>query len=182
MKINKDDLYLLWYENGEGEKFVEVFDDDNKFVPPPEGFIYQHSTFPAVIRHNIIRMVQKEEVDECNHPEEYVVKKKSIEKARECTKCNGYQVRRDDGSWPFDDEWVAEGSKLFMSSEISWREDLVIVLCTKGLYSLTESILIAARACERCRNVLAHENGLKWGYPEGGKKWEKCNTTCGFCK
>lgn len=42
-----------------------------------------------------------------------------------------------------------------------WREDLVVALMRN--HSLTQSILIAALACQNCRKQLAHDLGLSWG-------------------
>ena len=43
----------------------------------------------------------------------------------------------------------------------SYPEDLVLAMANSGDYTLGESILIAANACERCLNVLGHTYGLK---------------------
>lgn len=72
-------------------------------------------------------------------------------------------------------EEIAEGHQ-------TWPEDLVLAMANSGDYSLSESILIAAQSCERCLNVLCYEYGLDDGYPEGSEQWEKCGTSCEFCK
>lgn len=79
-----------------------------------------------------------------------------------------------------------------MTGTASWSEDLVLAMATKpretspgvveGPYKLSEAILIAAHACERCMNALAQRYGLDWGYPEFSEGWVESGTECQFCK
>lgn len=70
-----------------------------------------------------------------------------------------------------------------------WSEDLVLAMATKPRdiwrisepYRLSEAILIAASACERCMNALAHRYGLPWGYHEESEEYLQSRTRCGFC-
>jgi len=181
--IDPKKLRTLWYENEGGKKWDSPPDI---FKEPPDGFIYQHSTFPNVIRHNVLRIVQRSEVDKCNHPSQYIVKTGGwIDgvKGRECTKCRGTQVVEEKDypgdKWP--DKWDAEGSRDFMTMESSWQEDLVLAIANSGNFTLGEAILITSSACERCMNALANYYGLSWGYAEGSKEWGKSNTKCDFC-
>jgi hypothetical protein len=82
-----------------------------------------------------------------------------------------------------------DGSEVF-AGESSWWPALVLAMATVpwwkrvfGLkrYSIHEAILIVATSCERCMNALAHQYGLKDGYPEGGPAWRASNTRCHFC-
>lgn len=68
------------------------------------------------------------------------------------------------------------------SGESSWSEDLVLAIANTGEYSLSEAILIVVQSCERCMNALAHKYNIGWGYPEHSKEWNKCGTSCEFCK
>jgi len=76
-------------------------------------------------------------------------------------------------------------SKKMMEGESSWSDDLVCAMIRgdKGHQPMTASraIQIAAKACERCMNSLAHEYGLTWGYPEYSPEWQKCRTSCQWC-
>lgn len=49
------------------------------------------------------------------------------------------------------------------------------------LYSLFEAVLIAARACEGCLNVLLWEYGCGDGYPYKSERHQKVGTSCLFC-
>jgi hypothetical protein len=175
---------ILWYENEQGEKFIPDLTKD-EVVNPPAGFIYQHSQFPKELVHNCRRSVVREEVDQCPHPAEDVHKTygwiEGIE-GRECSRCHGTQIKNIGDNWP--DTWDANGSRTVISGNSSWPEDLVLAMATyeTGRFRLSDAILIAANACERCMNALAYNYGLSWGYPEGSDEWKRCNTTCKFCK
>ena len=62
-----------------------------------------------------------------------------------------------------------------------WSEDIVLAIYNNTEFSLKESIIIAARSCERCINALAFEYKLGNGYPKYSKEWHNCNTSCLFC-
>jgi hypothetical protein len=64
----------------------------------------------------------------------------------------------------------------------SWSEDLALAIFNNTEFKLKESIIISARSCERCMNSLAHEYGLSWGYPKYSNDWDRCGTSCLFCK
>ena len=74
-----------------------------------------------------------------------------------------------------------DGSERIGTSNSSWSEDLVLAMANSKDYTLSQSILIAANACERCMNSLAHKYGINWGYSEYGEEWKKSNTCCEFC-
>jgi hypothetical protein len=131
MRIEKQMLCELWYENEDGEKFIPNYGEN--FGNPPLGYFYQHGQFPTILRHSILKI--------------------------------------ENGS-----------SHEIMAAEMSWSEDLVLSMANSGKWKLREAILIAANACERCMNSLAHEYGLNWGYAEFSDEWEKCGTTCRFCR
>ena len=169
----------LWYENDAGVKWVPPIG----VSIPPHGFKYQHSQFPNYLRHTVLKLVQRDEVDNCTHPKDDVVKTygwiDGIE-GRECQRCKGTQVKSVDVEWP--EKWDAEGSRDLFAGESGYQEDLVLAMAKDGRYTLGESILLVANACERCMNSLAHKYGLKWGYPEKSEKWKKTNTQCDYCE
>ena len=180
MRIEKSMLPTLWYENEEGERYVPEMDH---FEPPPKGFIYQHTQFPTTLNHKVLRMIVRDEVDACQHPEEHVRPTggwiDGIE-GRECARCGGHQTRNTGQSWP--GKWSSDGAKDFMSGSGGWPQDLVLTMANSKDWSLAEAIIIAANSCERCMNALAHKYGLEWGYPEHSEEWIKTNTQCDFCK
>lgn len=181
MKIDVNQLRFLWYENAQGEKWVPDLTQGEP-PTPPQGFIYQLSRFPGIIRERMLRTVQREEVAACEHPEDFVVLTFGwIEgmTGRECRKCHGTQLKKKEDPWP--DEWDACGSRVMAESETTWSEDLVMAMVKSGDYGLKQAILIAATACERCMNVLLYQYGLGDGYPEGSEEWQKARTTCQFC-
>lgn len=73
----------------------------------------------------------------------------------------------------------------------SYWEELVIAMATAlpplRRFRLSEAILIAATACERCMNALAWQYGVKdgeghiAGYPEDSEEYRDTNTQCHFC-
>lgn len=60
--IDAKSLPTLWYENEAGDKYVPPLDGE---MPPeiPEGFEYQHSRFPTILREDVLRT--KPEGDGC---------------------------------------------------------------------------------------------------------------------
>lgn len=64
----------------------------------------------------------------------------------------------------------------------TYSADLALALAysSNGL-SLADAIIVAATACERCGNALAHQGGLEWGYPEFGPEWQDSPTECAMC-
>lgn len=63
------------------------------------------------------------------------------------------------------------------------NEEVITAMVNSGDYTISEAIILWARSCERCMNVLAYKylNG-KDGYPEHSYEWNKCNTSCKFCE
>jgi len=171
----------LWYENEAGEKWEPDY-SKNGFDEPPEGFKYQISRFPSQLREGMLKIVQADEVAKCDHPDEHVAATggwvDGVE-GRECNACGGTQMRNTGQEWP--EKWEAYGSRSLGAMEMGWSEDLALGLVDKG-FTLGNAIIVAATSCERCMNTLAYECGLDWGYQEGSEDWEKCGTSCRFCK
>lgn len=86
-----------------------------------------------------------------------------------CQLEENYLMIQGDGS----SKSVAEGHSGY------WQE--VVEQMVRAGYSLDQSILIQANACERCRNVLAWEFGVG-GYPMYSIMWHKSGTECRICK
>ena len=181
MNIEIEKLRTLWYENECGQ----VEDVKIKDLPGAHdsSFIYQHSQFPNELSHRVFRSVVEKEVESCEHPSECVQKTHGwidgVE-GRECNKCHGLQTKKVEEKWP--EKWDAYGAREVCCGRSSWSEDLVLAMANSKDYSLSQSILIAANACSRCMNSLAHKYGLSWGYKEKSPEWEKTNTECDFCK
>lgn len=175
----------MWFENESGERII--LPTGKAFFPPPSGYNYFHTQNPTELVHDIHRFVLQPEVDVCPHPTAWVRPDLGLIdgfKGRKCQKCGGSQTVAvkdyPDGRWP--DRWDGAGAMGLGSDRTGWREDLVLALTNNGGYRLGEAILISARACERCMNALAHQYGLGWGYPEDSEDYQKCNTSCDFCK
>jgi len=169
----------LWYENEAGEKWLPDMKDP--LAEAPDGFKYQVSRFPTQLNTNWLKIVQADEVEACDHPEDWIrVDHGLIDgvEGQTCDKCGGYRSRKVGEEWP---KWEAYGSKDFMSGSSGWSEDLALALVKEG-FTLQNAIIVAASACERCMNVLAHECGLDWGYPEGSEDYNKCGTSCALCE
>lgn len=177
-----DEMETLWYENEAGDKWTPDYDKSDG-ITPPEGYIYQHSRFPCQVTDTILRMIVPKEVENCPHPAENVVKTHGWVdgmEGRECKMCGGTQLKKVGESWP--EKWDANGSRQLVSGTNGFSEDLALALVHKMNWSLSKAILVAAFACERCMNALAHECGLSWGYPEDSDDYRNTNTTCNFCR
>jgi hypothetical protein len=75
-----------------------------------------------------------------------------------------------------------DGQTEIGQSRQSWNEDLALAIAYRSNgWSLTDGIMIASLACERCMNALAYEANLNWGYPEFGEEWQETDTECQFC-
>lgn len=193
MNLSKP-IETLWYENAAGDKWVPKLDGDKHPEDGlPEGFVYQHSMFPTRLRHSILKIVQPSEVAACDHPSDHIRPTGGWVdgiKGRECRACNGTQVIEDDKDWP--EKWDAEGSRSILSGSCGYSDELALALCTAKEVAgnlklphplrLSQAIMIAVTACERCMNSLAHAVGLDWGYPEFSEDWQKCGTSCDLCE
>lgn len=73
-------------------------------------------------------------------------------------------------------------SEHVMTGHSSWPEDLVLAMANSKMYSLSEAILVVARSCGRCMNAMAHEFGMKWGYPADSDDFLESNTHCMHCE
>jgi len=178
-----DRFATLWYENDNGDRWYPDYEHDRPPQEPPAGFIYQHSRFPCELNHTILRCIVPQEVEKCPHPEEDVVKTygwvDGVE-GRECRRCGGKQMRKTGEEWP--ETWDANGSKEFMSMRNGFAGDLALALATNMQWPLDKAILVAAIACERCMNALAHKCGLDWGYPEDSEDYITSTTRCELCE
>lgn len=183
MKIDKKKLLTLWYENEKGEKFVpDMAVEGHPMDQVPDGFVYQHSQFPGYLRHNCYKSIIPEEVESCDHPDDFRKIDHGLIEGYEghtCDKCGGYQSKNCGEEWP--KEWDANGSRDVFSGESGWSEDLVLAMANSDDFTLSEAILASANSCERCMNSLSYKYGLDWGYEEGCKEWSECNTSCDFC-
>lgn len=188
MIIDDSKLWTLWYENAEGDKVLP--DLESPYEPlhhvPEEkrkGFIYQHAMFPNQISHSVCMIITKEAVDNCPHNEEDIRPTDGwIDgvKGRRCIGCGGTQVRNVDEPWG--DKWDSGHSCNLVGGNMGFIPDLAFAIAKSGDYNMSEAILIAARACERCMNALLHKYGLDDGYPEYSEEWHKARTTCQFCE
>jgi hypothetical protein len=190
MKLSK--LVTLWYENENGDKWIpKLTGDGDPMKGRPEGFIYQHSRFPTQLRTSVLLEGSVKEVGLCQHPMAAIRSISGLRgglKGRKCGACSGTQVVEEDIGWPR--FWKATGSREVFAMNEEWCDKLAVALHTSSLpstwgvsdLSLSEAILIAATACERCSNAMAHHLELGFGYPEGGKEWSKCGTSCELCE
>ena len=197
MRIEKEKLLTLWFEDREGN--VELPDPETGDVKDPDRFMYQHFRSPLTLTTRVSATVLEKEVESCAHPSESIRPTYGWidgTEGRECANCGGSQIRSGISvrkkwepkwfwnlrkpAWP--KEWKAEGSYEILIRSTSVSEDLVLALVMFGNFKLGEAILISATACERCLNVLAYDHNLRWGYEEGGDEWKEARTSCQFCE
>jgi hypothetical protein len=177
--IKPEHLRTLWYEDVDGNDLGEP---NYETLEEPTGAKYQVSRFPSQLTETWLQLIDQADVDTCLHPEEHIRKTygwvDGVE-GRECVLCHGTQVKDIDEPWP--DDWEGYGSREAMVGHMGWPEDLALAIANSGDFSLGESIIISATACERCTNAMAHDYGLEWGYKEFSEEWEKSGTICEFC-
>jgi 2'-5' RNA ligase len=184
--IHPEEIPTLWFENEAGDMCVPDLAHWGQDGYPggsiPKGFDFQFSAFPNVLRESILKTVRPDEVAACDHPSDY----RRIDhgllpeyEGERCDKCGGSRQRKKGEPWP---PWDWHGSVDMGAMESSWSEELVLALANKKGWKLGQAIMVAAKACERCMNVLAHEVGLDWGYEHGSEEWMRANTQCDFCK
>ncbi len=188
-------LHTLWYENENGDKWVPDLKKDFG-DPAPEGFIYQHSRFPRSLVENVLRLVTREDVDSCTHPE-ILVDHGLIAglEGRTCRFCGGFQHKKVGAPWPT--TWEAYGSRPAWRSESSYQVDVILAMVRPSAdemrvaqergYTITptpfdRAVILYTTACSRCVNVLAWRHGLADGYEEGSPEWNNSNTRCELCE
>jgi len=180
MKINKEDLKTLWYEDEKGNDLgYKGFD-----FGEPKNALYQVSQFPNQLTTTYLKRIKQEDVDKCKHPRKYI---KSTYGwidgivGRECSLCHGIQTKKKGLFHRWGKKWNGDSSREVFSCRMGWSEDLVLAMAKSGDYTLGESIIIAATSCERCMNVLRNKYGLD-GYEEYSEEWHKAGTSCKFCE
>ena len=181
MKIDKSKLETLWYEDEEGNK-IPCGDEVS-----PEGAAYQVSMFPLEVREVHLKLIKQKDVDKCRHKRAWIKRTygwvKGL-KGRECQCCHGTQLRKWWQLWG--EKWEGYGSREVFSSNVhigGGTGELLVAMANSGDYTLEEAMLVYAKACERCSNVLWHKYiGGKEGYEEYSAEWKKANTVCDFCK
>lgn len=180
MKINKENLKTLWYEDKGGNNLgYKGFD-----FKTPENAKYYVSRFPNQLTTTYLKLIKQEDVDKCKHPRKYIKPTYGWIDGivgRECLLCHGTQIKKKGITHRWGKKWDGYGAREIMSGHATWSEDLVMAMAKSGDYTLKESILIAATSCERCMNVLRNKYGLD-GYEEYSEEWQKCGTSCEFCR
>jgi 2'-5' RNA ligase len=183
--IHPEEIPTLWFENESGDMYVPDLAHWGQEGYPggsiPKGFDFQFSAFPNVLRESILKMVRPDEVAACDHPTDYRRVDHGLlpeYEGERCDKCGGSRQRKRGEPWP---PWDDHGSVDMGAMNSSWSEELVLALANRKGWKLGQAIMVVAKACERCMNVLAHEVGLDWGYEHGSEEWKRSNTKCDFC-
>ena len=73
-------------------------------------------------------------------------------------------------------------STAVMEGNRGFPEDLVTAMVRSEQWDVGDAIMVAAQACSRCMNGLAHHYGLKWGMEIGSKEFLTHNTVCSMCE
>lgn len=183
MIIKKEQLQTTWYEDDKGNI---VPHDKNDIMAPKEATTYI-SVKVLEVADNYYKIVRQEDVDKCKHPRTYRRFDNGLikgYKGRICDKCGGTQTRK----WyePWGRKWVGSGvRKMFTGSTHIGRgnTDLIMAMVNSGDYDLQDALLVLARSCERCGNVLTRKYlGGGHGYEEYSADWFICGTSCQFCQ
>lgn len=180
-RINPEGVKTLWFENEAGQKWYPNLEGNGYPGDVPEGYIYQRS-LDTSMKDSILKTVQEDEVANCDHSAEFRVTDHGWVDGMEgerCQQCGGHYVRKVGET---EENWEATGSVPVMSGSSGWSDDLALAIANSAGVPLHKAIVIAASACERCMNALAHEHGLDWGYPEMSEDWKKSGTVCEFCE
>jgi GNAT superfamily N-acetyltransferase/uncharacterized protein YukE len=68
------------------------------------------------------------------------------------------------------------------AGESSYPTDLVNTMVRSGQWDVGDAIMVAAKSCERCLNVLLDHYGLDDGYPFDSEEYWRCGTRCDMCR
>jgi len=181
MKINKETLKVLWYEDKDGNKLIDSCDFDNS---EPENAEYFASRFPCELHEKHYKSIKQSDVDKCNHPRKYIVPTYGWIDGivgRECKVCHGTQTKKKGIFHRWGKKWNGGSSKEIIACITTYSEDLVLAMANSKDFTLSEAIIVSTTACERCINVLRNKYGLD-GYEEYSEEWKKANTSCEFCE
>jgi hypothetical protein len=91
-----------------------------------------------------------------------------------------YRRREHDGGYGSND--------VLFRSNSGCSSELVLALCRNldpdnaKPQTLSNALIIASTACERCMNIMAFECGLEWGYPANSDSARKAGTSCELCR
>lgn len=174
-------LTTLWYEDADGNRIPGPYESPSGEPFVPRGAYYQVSRF-AEVRTTHLRFVRREEVDDCPHPDEYVVATYGWIDGiggRECKRCHGTQTRAVGEDWS--DCWDADGSREFMSFTSHGGHELVAAMVRDG-WAVDDALVWKAVACEKCMNVMGHRLGVPDHYGPDSREFAQANTTCEICK
>lgn len=183
MIIKPEHLETHWYED---EKWNRVPHDMNK-VKEPEEARYYVSVKVLTVTDTYYKIVRQEDVDKCKHPKRYRRFDNGLMKGykgRICDLCGGTQTRK----WyePWGKKWEKSGLIKFFTGNTHigrGNADVIIAMVNSGDYDLQDAILVFAKSCERCMNVLLRKYlGEKEGYEEYSAEWFMCGTSCQFCQ
>jgi hypothetical protein len=195
LAIRFNQLPTIWYENEDGKNEWIPDLKENEFNPP-EGFRYQHSKFPSVLRETVLKLMNREDIESCKHPETRT-DHGLIDgfEGRICNYCGGYQNKQTGEPWP--EQWEVPDSQEVCSMESSYPPELILAMTrptkeeqrkskkrgySPKVLSFDQAVLMAATACERCLNALLWMYGCNDGYPEKSQKWKNSNTKCKLCE
>lgn len=183
MNIDKSKLKTFWYEDENGN----IIDHDEETLERQSNAKYLVAEYPFELHERHIMLVKREDVDKCKHERKHIERKYGLKSGfvrRQCCSCGGTQVKK----WwkPWGRKWDAYGSMEVFTGRThisSGSEKLLLAMANSGDYTLSEAILVYARACERCSNVLYYKytDGAD-GYAEFSEEWNKARTVCNFCK
>lgn len=183
MIIKPEHLETHWYEDEKGNR---VPHDMNEVMTPKEAEYYV-SVKALAVTDTHYKIVRQEDVDKCRHPRKYIRRDHDLIegwKGRICDKCGGTQTKK----WykPWGKKWVGSGLRTLFTGNThigKGNTDVIMAMVNSGNYGLQDAILIWAKSCERCMNVLARKYlGAEEGYEEYSADWFICGTSCKFCR
>ena len=161
MNIDKTKLKTLWYQDMEGNMI-----DFGKRVPTEdelEAYPYCHTCYPLQLTEKV--SVYDYDYSRLSPLKKFFIKIPIFKKFVQKTLHKGFIP-------------IVEFNTTYNSGD-----DVIVAMVNSGDYTLKEAIMVYAKSCERCMNVLAHKylNGTD-GYEEYSEEWKSCNTICDFCR
>jgi len=176
MRVDKNQIRFIWWEDKDGNKYYPPPHDISR---PSDKYIYYHTMMPD-IHHEVHWVPTADDIRNCDHDlistnDEWI----APIVGRRCKKCGAYQTKEEGQPWPDKWEW---GTVHICTNRSSFEDNIALAMANSGNYTLKESIIILARCCERCTNAFAFTYNVPGGYPEYSLEWCECNTECDYCK
>ena len=73
-------------------------------------------------------------------------------------------------------------SSVLLKGQSGYDSATVTAMVRSKDWDVSDAIMVAGQACERCMNVLAHHYGAGWGYEYNSDGYKEAGTSCRMCE